>query len=111
MRKAEFLKHCVTYLKLKNLKVLNRRAELLDPKQIKAGMSRGFASIKKTLLTLRKGTAGGGTFFHFKGPEWSTEVAALPQQLCSTWNTRHVGDYFLPETSISHTIVESVLNP
>jgi 16S rRNA (guanine527-N7)-methyltransferase len=109
-RKAEFLKHIAALLKLSNVSVACRRAESLAPDRIVFGMSRGFASIQKTLLAIRKSMSPKGQLFHFKGPEWSTEVAALPQQLCSTWNTSHVEDYNLPETSIVHSIIKSTLN-
>lgn len=109
-RKAEFMKHCINALELKNAQVLVKRAESMGADRIDFGMTRGFASIQKTLLTLRRSCNAKASLFHLKGPEWSTEVVALPQQLCSTWNTVHVADYELPESKIHHTIVKSILN-
>jgi 16S rRNA (guanine527-N7)-methyltransferase len=109
VRKAEFLKHVMTVCGLSNVKVLTIRLEMLEPASIQSAVLRGFSNIPKALLGLRKVMAPKGKIYHFKGPEWTTEIAALPQQLCSTWNNVHIGDYSLPDSKITHTIVKSEL--
>ena len=108
-RKAEFLKHVVTVCGLSNVKVRMMRLELIEPNSIENAVLRGFSNIPKSLLGLRKVMTPRGRIFHFKGPEWPTEIAAMPQQLCSTWNNVHMGDYTLPDSKVIHTIVKSEL--
>lgn len=106
-RKCEFLKFMVQKLELQNVHIENKRLDKLAAGSIKAGVVRGFASLPKTLLSVRKLLGVGGQMFHFKGPEWSSELAALPQQLCSIWTTDHLADYRLPESIATHTILLS----
>lgn len=106
-RKCEFLKFMVQKLELQNVHVLNKRLESIPAGTIKAGVVRGFANLPKTLLSVRKLLAVEGHIFHFKGPEWSSELAGLPQQLCSIWTTDHLADYRLPESIAVHTILVS----
>jgi len=108
-RKAEYLKHCIDVLGLKNAKVVCQRLEDLNPNTIPAAVIRGFANISKTLLVSRKVMAPKAKIYHFKGPEWITELTNMPQQLCSTWNSEPLGDYSLPDGKIIHTIVKSDL--
>lgn len=109
IRKAEYLKHTADLLGLKNVKVRNLRLEAMENASISNAVLRGFANIPKALLAFRKVMAQKGQIYHFKGPEWSTELAALPQQLCSTWNNSHLGDYTLPGGQVTHAIVCSQL--
>lgn len=108
-RKAEFLKHVITVAGLPNVKVLMLRLETIEAGSVHSAVLRGFSNIPKALLGLRKVMSPKGKIYHFKGPEWTTEIAALPQQLCSTWNNAHLGDYSLPDTKVTHTIVKSEL--
>src|ERR1035437_5853293 len=84
-RKSEFLKHMIAVLKLKNVTVLNARFESLGTLGIETAMSRGFASIGKTLIGSNKIFSKGGQFIHLKGNNWSSEIAQLPSQLISVW--------------------------
>lgn len=108
-RKIEFLKHIISSLDITNVTTICNRIESLGGSQIQYGINRAFANISKTLLTLRKSMAPKGTIFHFKGPEWVSEIANMPQQLCSTWNTNFVAEYGIPETQIKHSIICSEL--
>ncbi len=109
IRKAEYLKHTVDVCKLKNVKVVTQRLNTFRHGSVTTSVLRGFANIPKALLGFRKLVPKHGQIYHFKGPEWSTEVAALPQQLCSMWNNSYIGDYSIPESKIVHTIVRSDL--
>lgn len=106
-RKAEFLKHMVSTLKLANVEVLIRQIETLDAGSVQCAISRGFAPISKALLMSRKIFAVGGHFFHMKGEEWVSEVAAIPTQLCSYWQPSLLGEYKLPIGEIRYSIVKT----
>jgi 16S rRNA (guanine527-N7)-methyltransferase len=104
-RKAEFLKHAIAVLKLKSVSVLNVRFETLTTVGMEAAISRGFASISKTLLACNKIFEKGAQFVHMKGPNWSSEIAELPSQLISVWQPELVGEYFLPASQARRAIV------
>jgi 16S rRNA (guanine527-N7)-methyltransferase len=104
-RKCEFLKHMIAVLKLKNVSVLNVRFETLSTLGIEAAVSRGFASIAKTLLACNKVFGKGAQFIHLKGANWSSEIAELPSQLISVWQPELVGEYFLPVSQARRAIV------
>jgi 16S rRNA (guanine527-N7)-methyltransferase len=104
-RKIEFLKHCVSRFGLKNCFTIHARLEDLSPSTINAAVSRGFASVSKSLLMARRAAAIGCEFFHFKSQAWSTEVAEMPSQILASWDPRHVTDYKLPESDTAMSIV------
>ena len=104
-RKCEFLKHTVQVLALKNVSVMNVRFETLVGQGVTCGVSRGFASISKTLLACNKIFGKQGKFFHLKGNNWSSEVAELPSQLISVWSPTLVGEYVLPVSQARRAVV------
>jgi 16S rRNA (guanine527-N7)-methyltransferase len=104
-RKCEFVKHMIHVLKLQNVTVMNMRLESLKAEEIKNGISRGFASISKTLLLLNRSFPKGGKFFHLKGANWSSEIAEIPSQLISVWSPELVGEYSLPATQARRAVV------
>lgn len=104
-RKSEFLKHVISTLKLKNATVMNARFESLKSQEIEVALSRGFASIAKTLLMCNKVFESGARFFHLKGNNWSSEIAELPSQLISVWQPELLGEYTLPVSQARRAIV------
>lgn len=106
-RKCEFIKHMIHVLKLQNVTVMNVRLETLKAEEIKVGVSRGFASISKTVLLLNKSFPVGGKFYHLKGTNWSTEIAEIPSQLMSVWSPELTGEYSLPVTQARRAIVST----
>lgn len=104
-RKAEFLKHAVHKLGLKNTQVASLRFENMKILGGTAGLSRGFASISKTLLMCNRVFTTGSTFFHFKGSNWAREVADIPAQLMPIWTPNLVGEYSLPVSQARRAIV------
>lgn len=106
-RKAEFLKHMISTLKLKNAEVLVRQVESLEPNSVQTAICRGFAPISKALLLSRKIFALHGQFFHMKGEEWATEIADIPTQLCSFWQPSLLGEYRLPVGEVRFSIVKT----
>lgn len=106
-RKCEFLKHAVSTLGLSNVSVINSPIESLPEASIDFAVSRGFASISKSLLLTRKAFKTGGNYFHLKGDQWGLEVAAIPTQLCSAWSPALSCEYVLPGTSVKLFIVKT----
>jgi 16S rRNA (guanine527-N7)-methyltransferase len=104
-RKCEFLKHAVHVLKLKNANVMNVRLESLMGSGLETAVSRGFASISKTVLACNKLFPLGGQFYHLKGNNWSSEIAELPSQLISVWRPQLVGEYTLPVSQARRAVV------
>lgn len=97
MRKTEFLRHVAHKLGLANCSVVNSRIEDLPDGSITLAITRGFASVTKTLITCRKLVRDSGMVVHFKGPSWPSEVASLPSQVLAHWEPVHAKDYVLPE--------------
>lgn len=104
-RKCEFLKHAIHFLKLPNVKVMNVRLESLKNTDLGVGISRGFATIAKTVLACNKIFSKGGRFYHLKGPSWSREIADIPSQLISVWTPELVGEYSLPISQSRRAVV------
>ena len=107
-RKSEFLKHMIHLLCLKNVNVMNVRLETLQAATIETAVSRGFASISKSVLAINRSFNSGGKFFHLKGSNWSTEIAELPSQLISIWTPSLVGEYSLPVSQVRRAIICTV---
>lgn len=95
-RKCEFLKFAISQLKLANVKVMRARIDELKDNSIICAVSRGLASISKTLLLMRKSMSINGEFYHFKGSSWAREVGDIPSQICSYWEPKLVKEYELP---------------
>jgi 16S rRNA (guanine527-N7)-methyltransferase len=104
-RKIEFLKHCIGRLGLKNCSTVQARLEDLEEGSLMCAVTRGFATISKSLLLSRKSAGVGCEFFHFKGRSWSSELAEIPSQVLASWDPKHVNDYQLPETETIMSIV------
>ncbi len=104
-RKCEFLKHAIHVLKLPHVKVMNVRLESLKAADLGIGLSRGFATIAKTILACNRIFTKGGKFYHLKGPSWSREIADIPSQLISAWSPELVGEYSLPVSQGRRAVV------
>lgn len=106
-RKCEFLKHIISFLSLKNTKVLNIKIESIEPDSIVQAICRGFAPLPKSLLTLRKLVKKNGVVFHMKSEEWAIEVSQIPIQICSIWQPALVSNYLLPIGGIKMFVVKT----
>lgn len=104
-RKCEFQKHVIHVLGLKNVSVVNARLESLGSVGMEECVSRGFATIAKTLLACNKLYKGQGRFFHLKGANWSTEVGELPAQLIAAWKPSLIGEYSLPGSQAKRALI------
>jgi 16S rRNA (guanine527-N7)-methyltransferase len=106
-RKIEFLKHVVNHLELKNVKILGTTIQSLKPASVLCAVSRGFATIPRSLIAVNRIFAIGGSYFHFKGEEWPTEVGDMPTQLFSHWEPHLVDNYVIVEEKRTLSIVET----
>jgi len=106
-KKAEFLKHVIKELQLKNVDVLIRNVDVLPPASIQCAISRDFNTLTRSLLATRKVFAVGGIYYHMKGEEWATEIADIPSQLCSFWSPGLLGEYKLPVGEVRFAVVKT----
>lgn len=106
-RKCEFMKHIVNTCKIQNANIQNIKVEDLKDGSVMYAMSRGFASISKAILLLRKAVPKGGMLYHLKGEQWAMEVSEIPTQLCSLWNPALVGEYRLPIGEIKFAVIRT----
>lgn len=106
-RKCEFLKHMIQVLKLSNCQVMNMRVESLGVGEVQFAVSRGFASISKSLLAVNRIFPRGSKFFHLKGNSWSTEIVEIPTQVISLWAPELVGEYSLPDSQARRAVVRT----
>lgn len=104
-RKIEFLKHCSARLGLKNAQAYQTRLEDIPAESIQCAVSRGFASISKSLLSSRKAFAVNGEYYHFKGDAWVREVAEIPTQICTYWAPTLLKEYSLPDNGPKLAVV------
>jgi len=100
-RKIEFIKHMLSRLEIKNAQALHKRVEELEHNRVHCAVSRGFASISKSLLLMRKSMSSGAEYYHLKTDAWTKEVAEIPTQICSFWTPSLVGSYELPNVKPS----------
>ncbi|MEN0057833.1 MAG: 16S rRNA (guanine(527)-N(7))-methyltransferase RsmG [Bdellovibrio sp.] len=107
LKKCEFLRHIVSYLSLKNVKVENKTVESLGDGSVQYAMARGLSSISRSILLTRKTVPKGGVFFHLKGEEWGIEVGEIPIQLCSIWSPSLVGEYKLPIGAMKFYVIKT----
>jgi 16S rRNA (guanine527-N7)-methyltransferase len=107
-RKCEFLRHVTGALGLKNVTVANSRFESLTGEEMTCAISRGVASISKTVLVFNKIFKKGSVFLHLKGNSWANEVAEIPSQVISHWTPKLIGDYTLPVSQAQRAVVATL---
>ncbi|MCC6276683.1 MAG: 16S rRNA (guanine(527)-N(7))-methyltransferase RsmG [Oligoflexia bacterium] len=95
-RKVGFLKNMTLRLELDNVGARKARIEEIESGSVKFGVCRGLSQIHKILVDYGKVFSPGAQLFHFKGPDWASEIKSIPTALCSTWNTQLVNEYLLP---------------
>ena len=107
IRKGEFLKQAAHDLGLKNFSMKTQHLENLAEGEVRYGVSRGFASLSKSLVLARKAFGLGGVYFHMKSEDWSSEVASIPIQVCGYWQPALVKQYRLPQGEIEYALVKT----
>lgn len=106
-RKMEFIRSLVQSLALKNVRIHVGRYEEIARGAIHTAIMRGLTNIPKSLVALRHQFQVGGELYHMKGSEWAMEIASIPTQVCSTWNTEPVGEYDLPDSDEKRILIVS----
>lgn len=104
-RKVEFLKHVAGKLGLKNALAIHTRVEDLPEGSVACAISRGFASIGKSLVACRKIASEGMEYYHMKSDSWVREVASIPPQICSYWQPKLVTKYALPSNMATMQLI------
>nr|BFD69021.1 hypothetical protein HAGR004_40430 [Bdellovibrio sp. HAGR004] len=107
IKKVEFLKHMAAMLKASNCTVEHRTVESMPDNSMQFVMARGFNSISKAIMLVRKSVQKGGAFYHLKSEEWGIEVGEIPTQLCSIWSPSLVGEYKLPVGAVKFSVVKT----
>lgn len=109
-RKCEAIRHFADKMEISNIKVYNARLEDLGDDVIECAVSRGFASISKSLLLARKSVVKGGVYFHMKSSSWPNELGEIPTQMFRHWSASGNFDYVLPESNQKMTVVVTKKN-
>jgi len=104
-KKIETLKYFIDHMGLKNVKAVNARFEDLKVDSVDCCVSRGFASIAKSLLLARKPLRLNGQYFHMKSSSWSNELRELPTQMFRHWSAKEHFEYLLPQSDQKMSVV------
>lgn len=104
-RKMEFIKHIAWSTKTSNMNFMVESVQALSPGLVEAAISRGFASINKSLVLSQKALKKNARYFHLKSSHWSDEVAQLSPDIKNEWAVRALKNYQLPETQETHTVI------
>lgn len=109
-RKLEFCKHVIAELKLTNVSVRNLDVTELPGGSVKFAVSRGFASVMKSLVMMKSIFAPGGRFFMMKGESWAVELSELPPAVFGAWKTEMVGQYSIPDSPAQFVVLQCLRN-
>ena len=104
-RKLEFCKHVIAELKLTNVSVRNVDIVDLPEASVQFAVSRGFASVLKSMSTKALFPVG-GSFFMMKGESWSHELTELPPAAFGVWKPEMIGQYTLPESTANFVVLQ-----
>lgn len=106
-RKCDFLRSIAAKFELKNVKVISGKLESLklDPNSVV--VAKEVSNLARTLLLGNKILSKGSKFYIIKGTDWFSEIAALPSQICSTWNTEMALEFELPERKGVKVVIRS----
>lgn len=107
-RKSEFLKHVVADQRLSNVTIFSSSLENLEKNSITHGITRALGSIARVLIQTHSLFVEGGSLYHFKSENWSSEIASCPTQVFTSWDIQQCGQYTLPDSTIDRFIVSTV---
>ena len=91
LKRAEFLKHCVASLKLKN-RVEVRQEKLASIKE-KLVVFKAFAPLQRTLQQVKKYLSKNARSYHLKSSNYLQEWKALSKKEKQAWNLKVLADY------------------
>lgn len=105
-RKVEFLNHMIKLLNQSNLNCQSGAIDTIKPGSLDIVVMRGYTTISKAILLLRKYMKKEGRLYMMKSEEWATEIANIPSQLCSHWMPSLVSEYRLPIGEVKFAVVK-----
>ena len=104
-RRVEFLRKAIAASGIKNATVSTYQAESLDEDSIEQAICRGYTTLTKAFLALRKPFKVNGTMYFMKAADWAAEISQVPTQLCSIWTPKLFHEYKLPTTDSTFYVV------
>lgn len=104
-RRCDFLKKVVAITGAKNIFVIPLSAETLEEGTIEQAICRGYTTLSKAFLALRKSFKVNGVMYFMKASDWPAEISAVPTQLCSIWSPKLFHEYKLPATDSSFYVI------
>lgn len=108
LKKCDFLRKVISLTGAKNIFVIPLPVEGLPEDSIEQAICRGYTTLSKAFLVLRKAFKANGCMYFMKGPDWPLEISAVPTQLCSIWSPKLFHEYKLPGTDSSFYVVAAV---
>lgn len=105
LRRCDFLRKVIAATGAKNIFVVPLQAEHLEEDSISQAICRGYTSLSKAFLALRKAFKVGGCMYFMKASDWPAELSAVPTQLCSIWSPKLFHEYKLPTTESKFYVV------
>lgn len=104
-RRCEFLRNVIAATGIKNASVISVQAESLSEASVEQAICRGYTTLTKAFLALRKPFKVGGTMYFMKAADWPVEISQVPTQLCSIWTPNLFHEYKLPTTESTFYVV------
>ena len=108
LRKAEFLKHVASRLKLTAVKLVTKRIEELSVGSVKVALARGLATVEKTCGLCAHAMSAGGSIYHLKSATWSVELEANDRSAKTLWVNSVHHEYKLPASGISRAVIQTL---
>ena len=109
-RRCDFMKKVIQVTGIKNAFVVPLQAESLEEDSVEQAICRGYTTIAKAFLTLRKPFKQGATMYFMKASDWPAEISQVPTQLCSIWTPSLFHEYKLPGTDSTFYVVAAKKN-
>lgn len=109
-RRCDFLKKVIQVTGIKNAFVVPLQAESLEEDSVEQAICRGYTTLGKAFLALRKSFKAGGTMYFMKADDWPVEISQVPTQLCSIWTPALFHEYKLPTTDSTFYVVSAKKN-
>lgn len=103
--RCDFLRKVIAVTGAKNIFVIPLPVESLEEESIEQAICRGYTSLSKAFLALRKSFKAGGVMYFMKASDWPAEISAVPTQLCSVWSPKLFHQYKLPTTESTFYVV------
>lgn len=104
-RRCEFLRTVIAATGIKNASVISQQAESLDEDSVEQAICRGYTTLTKAFLALRKSFKVNSIMYFMKASDWPVEISQVPTQLCSIWSPALFHEYKLPTTDSTFYVV------